>query len=148
MSQVQIIANNESIDLYDSIDNEFSVTRQIHDLRDLKSRNSSFSSAFKVPNTARNIDILQVASFTESRRQTTKHDCQILMQGITIATRARLTAFYNGNDIEIQIYFGNFNIYDTLDGLLSDLYCSDLDMTWVIAGITVILGVVGARITA
>ena len=132
-----IITPKGTLDLLKGAEREFYITRQIHDLHNFETRNADFSKTISVPPTPNNIDILD--SYTSDPSYVKNIiPCQIILGGITIASRAKLlftktTRSNNETSFEVQVLYGNFNLFDDiLTGDISELNWADLafDMTY------------------
>ena len=87
---LEIITDRGTLDLYDGAEFEFYVTRQIHDLKDLETRNADFSKTIKIPPTPGNLAILEAYVATSGEYVI---PCQVVLAGITIAPKAKLLIY-------------------------------------------------------
>ncbi len=83
---VEIITEQGSLDLLQGVEDNFYVTRQIHDLNDFQTRNADFTKQIQVPPTPRNVIILD--AYGDNKSNTIP--CRVLMNGVLIAPNARL----------------------------------------------------------
>lgn len=144
-ARVTIIANDVALDVFQDFDEKFWVTRVVHDLKSLETRNASYTKSFIIPSTASNIVALGPSlSLFNIPNQTgiKKVPCRVLMDGITVLSRGELIiAGVTGKYIalELSIFWGNFDFFESLRTILiNEVDYSDLDMTWDITGITAI----------
>ena len=130
MATIELRTNLGSLDLEDGAEREFYITRQIHDLNNLETRNADYSKTIKVPPTPNNIDILDAYAGVEDSERTIP--CQIIIDGITVAPNARLlfskkTIANKDVSYDVTILYGNFNLFDDiLEGNINDMAWSDL----------------------
>ena len=54
MAIIEIQLTDGSLDLLEGTEKSFYITKQIHDLRDLNTRNATFSKTIKIPRTNNN----------------------------------------------------------------------------------------------
>lgn len=143
--RVEVIANDVSLDVYADFDEQFWITRVIHDIKNLSTRNASFTKSFAIPATASNVSALgpSLSVFNIPNPSGIKKvPCTILMDGITVLSRGDLiirsvTGKYI--ELELELLWGNFDFFDKLRGIeIADIDYSDLDMTWDISGVAAI----------
>ena len=144
-TRVTIVANDVALDVYENFDEKFWVTRVVHDIKSLETRNASYTKSFTIPSTARNIITLGPSlSLFNIPNQTgvRKVPCRVLMDGITVLSRGELIiAGVTGKylTLELTIFWGNFDFFESLRTIyINDLDYSDLDMTWDITGVVAI----------
>lgn len=144
-ARVQIIANDISLDVYADFDEQFWITRVVHDIKNLSTRNASFTKSFTVPATASNVSTLgpSLSVFNIPNLSGIKKiPCTVLMDGMTVLSHGDLiirnvTGKYIA--LELELFWGNFDFFEKLRTVeLTDLDYSDLDLTWDIAGVTAI----------
>ncbi|GAG26693.1 unnamed protein product, partial [marine sediment metagenome] len=131
-SKIKILTDRGTLDMEQGADRDFYVTRQIHDLQNFESRNADFTKTIKVPATPNNIDILDSYVGSASNASQTI-PCQIIIDGITIAPKAKLL-FYRSivnnseTGYQVSILYGNFNLFDDITaGDISDINWADLN---------------------
>ena len=130
-ARLQILTDLGSLDLPHNADEQFYVTRQIHDLQDFETKNADFTKVLKVPATPTNLEILDAYTGVADTVVSTI-PCQIIMDGITIAPRAVLLftkTIVNNQEIgfEVQILYGNFNLFENIAaGTIDEMNWADL----------------------
>ena len=139
---VQIIANDITLDLYKDFDKQFWVSLLIHDLRDLETRNASYTKSFKIPATANNVSALgaELSVFNIPNQSGIKKiPCTVLMDGITILSEGDLiinAVIGMYIDLEMELLWGNYDFFESIKSVnINELNYSDLDMTWDLTGI-------------
>lgn len=144
-TRVTIIANDVPLDVYEDFDEKFWVTRVVHDIKSLQTRNASYTKSFIIPSTARNVITLGPSLSLFNIPNPTgikKIPCRVLMDGITVLSQGELIiAGVTGKyiSLELSIFWGNFDFFESLRTILiSEVDYSDLDMTWDISGVTAI----------
>lgn len=144
-ARVTVIANDVALDVYADFDEQFWVTRVIHDIKNLSTRNASFTKSFTIPATATNVSTLgpELSVFNIPNPSGIKKvPCTVLMDGITVLSHGDLiirgvTGKYI--ELEIELFWGNFDFFEKLRTVeIADLDYSDLDMTWDISGVAAI----------
>lgn len=130
-AQIEIRTNKGSFDLYQGVERDFYITRQIHDLNNFETRNADFTKTIQIPSTPNNIRLLDAYSgVTQSSVGVVP--CQILMAGITIAPSAGLlftkSVIKDGLvSYDVAILYGNFNVFNSIDAnTLDSLNLADL----------------------
>ena len=119
-SQLQILIDGEALDLSINEDENFSLSKVVHDLRDLETRNADFSSEIVLPLTAKNRRLIgsmlpSLSRFSEA--PITNEPCEILAFGIPIISDAFLTIVGEddiANVAQGEILGGNAKFFNQL----------------------------------
>ncbi|KKL92586.1 hypothetical protein LCGC14_1883180, partial [marine sediment metagenome] len=117
MSTTEIIVNEVSLDTFKGEGFPVKITKQINDLRKLKTRNASFTSQISFPRTAKNTGALSglTPTFKNSKVTPTSLSCVILMNGVTVLSGGRFTLSSKGEDrYKGTVFFGNFDFFNLL----------------------------------
>jgi hypothetical protein len=101
------------LDLFETSEADFYVTKQIYDLKELERRHSDHTRVLSIPNTLNNRDQLQIVS--NVIREKLFINCTVKIQGVEIIQKGKLSvsAIYE-DSLEIVIYSGSFNIFNSL----------------------------------
>ena len=139
MAELKITTQTgQVLDLLKGTEKQFYVTRQVHDLRSLQTREADFTKVISLPATANNLTTLNSNNILNkgSGVVAAKVQVSIELSGIMIAPVAFLlhTRTNIVNDIEtleVAILYGNFNLFDSiLAGDISDINWADLAVLW------------------
>lgn len=137
-SQIKITTvDGQVLDLFQGVEAEFYITRQIHDLQNLETRNADYTKALEIPGTPNNLNILYGQSIGDAAgRLTDKLEVSIEMGGVMVAPIAYLL-YESTNNIQgvlylqVTIFYGNFNLFDSLlPGTIDEMNWADLAITW------------------
>ena len=144
-ARVTVFVNDIPLDVYEDFDESFWVTRVVHDVKSLETRNASYTKSFTIPATSKNISAIgpSLSVFNiPNEAGIKKIPCRVLMDGITVLSRGELiVSGVSGKyiNLELSIFWGNFDFYESLRTILiNEVDYSDLDMTWDISGVTAI----------
>ena len=132
-ADIIITTDDGVLDLFVGAENEFYITRQIHDLNNFETRDASFSKSLEIPPTTNNINILGIQN---NDIITQGIQCSVNMGGLMVAPIALL--FWEGADIVndeevllIQILAGNFNCFNAIrSGSIDTINWADLATEW------------------
>jgi hypothetical protein len=130
-AKLQILTDKGSFDLEVGTDERFYVTRQIHDLHNFETKNGDYTKTLTVPSTPTNNHILD-AYVGASGNTKNVIPCQIIMDGITVASQARLlftrTLITNQEIVyEITILYGNSSFFESIViGTIDEMNWADL----------------------
>jgi len=133
LSTTEIIVNEVSLDTFKGEGFPVKITKQINDLRKLKTRNASFTSQISFPRTAKNTGALSglTPTFKNSKVTPTSLSCVILMNGVTVLSGGRFTLSSKGEDrYKGTVFFGNFDFFNLLEGDISELQWGIYDQSW------------------
>lgn len=133
MSNTQIIVNEIVLETFKDQGFPVSLTRQINDLRKLKTRNASFTSQITFPNTANNTLALSglTPTFKNSKVVPTSLSCNILMNGVTVLSFGRFTlSAKNDKQYKGTVFFDNFDFFNLIEGDISQLQWATYDQAW------------------
>ena len=141
---IEIRTDKGSLDLPKDFHQQFYVTRQVFNLNDFETRNADFTKTIQVPATPTNVALLDSVASTSgtSGSESNKIQCSIYMNGIQIAPIAWLLHFKttkdrNSTTMELGVFYGNFNLFDTLSGDSIDaINWADLAVEWELASLT------------
>jgi len=142
-NKLQIISNGEDFDLFQGEDERFYITKQIHDLANLETRNGDFSRRINLPLTPKNKEILGTNLPIYSRFDDIAVGtipCEILVNGVPVLSNAYFTIDTQSKTaITIQVFGGVSKLYSGLSDLsIRDLDFSALNFQWTTAGINAI----------
>ena len=142
-NKLQIISNGQDFDLFQGEDERFYITKQIHDLANLETRNGDFSRRINLPLTPKNKEILGTNLPIYSRFDDIAVGtipCEILVNGMPILSNAYFTIDTQSKTaITIQVFGGVSKLYSGLSDLsIRDLDFSALNFQWTTAGINAI----------
>lgn len=147
MADLRIDIDGRALDLFEGEDDNFYITRQIHDLANLETRNSDFTKIIKVPATAKNLDLLQIDSLFDTSEAISIEaiKCNIILDGVAVANDADLFPgdTVNDNVIEVGIFYGNFAFFSLLTGNIRELDLTDHSFEFdlkSIVGLTLVQG--------
>jgi hypothetical protein len=137
---LQILVEGEPLDLLEGAENDFFVNKQIHDLSNLQTRNTSSSKVIKIPVTAKNLKLIGTQTPTLNRFSETPTNyvfCEVELHGVPIMEDSYLVVAGQTRDLLEVGVFGNNSIFfsNVQDVPLSILDLSDLDFTWTLAGV-------------
>ena len=131
MATLKITTNVGTLDLLQNAAEDFYITRQVSDLKTLQTREADYTKSIKVPATDKNLLILGSDSLSASS-DSTKIPCTIELNGIMIAPIAWLLRTFDTITkgvqlLEITIFYGNFNLLDSiLPGTIDQMNWADL----------------------
>jgi hypothetical protein len=142
-NKLQIISNGQDFDLFQGEDERFYITKQIHDLANLETRNGDFSRRINLPLTPKNKEILGTNLPIYSRFDDIAVGtipCEILVNGMPVLSNAYFTIDTQSKTaITIQVFGGVSKLYSGLSDLsIRDLDFSALNFQWTTAGINAI----------
>jgi hypothetical protein len=142
-NKLQIISNGQDFDLFQGEDENFYITKQIHDLANLETRNGDFSRRINLPLTPKNKEILGTNLPIYSRFDDIAVGtipCEILVNGMPVLSNAYFTIDTQSKTaITIQVFGGVSKLYSGLSDLsIRDLDFSALNFQWTTAGINAI----------
>jgi hypothetical protein len=142
-NKLQIISNGQDFDLFQGEDERFYITKQIHDLANLETRNGDFSRRINLPLTPKNKEILGTNLPIYSRFDDISVGtipCEILVNGMPVLSNAYFTIDTQSKTaITIQVFGGVSKLYSGLSDLsIRDLDFSALNFQWTTAGINAI----------
>lgn len=132
MAIIEIQLTDGSLDLLEGTEKSFYITKQIHDLRDLNTRNATFSKTIKIPRTNNNRNLLnyQMVDFAAySGLPYSYIPCVVLMNGVPILEDGRI--FVSGESstdktLSIGVFGGLIDFFANLsDDLIGDLNWSE-----------------------
>lgn len=139
MAIIEIRLEEGSLDLLPNSEKKFYITKQLHDLKDLKTRNASFSKQLTIPRTEHNVNLLEsnlVETAASSGDNYSYIPCQVFMKGSPVVTDARL--FITSEDskskiININVFGGVVDFFEQVsDKSLKSLDVSEYDRDWVL----------------
>lgn len=128
MAVIEIQLIDGSLDLLEGAENSFYITKQIHDLRDLNTRNATFSKTIKIPRTTNNRNLLNSQLVDFGAYDGVPYDyipCIILWDGVPIMEDGRI--FLSGESstektLSIGVFGGLIDFFANLsDDLIGDL---------------------------
>ena len=126
------------LDLLDGTESLFYITRQIHDLHNLQTREADFTRTLDLPATDNNLNILGASQAigNTAGAVSTKVQVSIQLNGIMVAPTAFLLHTRTTNRkkiqlLEVVLLYGNFNLFDAiLPGSINTLNWADLAVLW------------------
>jgi hypothetical protein len=131
---LRVIVNGEDLDLYPGT--EFWITKQVHDLNDLNTRNGDIARGLTIPKTGKNERILKAFFYEgESRGPYDGFPVIVSYDGIELIQNGLLYwSDVTKNDISINFFNANTELFNSLGEKLSDLDLSDYDFTFDLTG--------------
>lgn len=133
MSNTQIIVNDIVLETFKDEGFPVKLTKQINDLRKLKTRNASFTSQISFPRTANNTSALVglTPTFKNSKVVPISLSCNILMNGVTVLAHGRFTlSSKDERSYKGIVFFGNFDFFNLIEGDISELQWAEFDQAW------------------
>jgi hypothetical protein len=130
---LRVIANGIDLDLYQNT--EFWITKQVHDLRDLNTRNGDIARSLTIPRTAKNENALRADFYSPDNRAAYIGTPGIVTyDGIDLIQNGLI--YWNNltrESIDIVFYYANTELFNSLGEKLEDLnlnaYNFTLDLT-------------------
>jgi len=131
---LRVIVNNIDLDLYQ--DTEFWITKQVHDLRDLNTRNGDITRQITLPKTAKNEDTLQAYFYSPNNRASYAGlPVIVTYDGVDLIQNGRLYWVNTTKEsIEVVIFNANTELFNLIGESLSALDTSSYDFTFDQAG--------------
>jgi hypothetical protein len=141
---LEIIVNDISLDLFDGSADNWYITRQIHDLTNLQTRNASFSRNLEIPFTSKNASafIGGTPTLITNPQAVIRQPCQIIVDGIPIILSGTSaipgrTLSREGEVMQVLFEFENLEFFNNLIGNINNLIdWSDLDFDWTEANLS------------
>lgn len=137
----RLYINGEVVDMAENT--QAGVTVAVNDLGDMSSRQGSFSSTIKLPQTDRNKRVLEfihsivsgsLLPYTKARADYYTGSTQLVGDGVATIQEV-------GKTIDINLFSGNSSFFSAIDGLkLSDLNLSAYDLAWNHSGVVAAYG--------
>jgi len=132
--------SEQSLDLFPGASKDFYITRQIHDIRDLTTRNADFTKRISIPVTAKNTRLLRrgIDGLVNEASKTPSQSvaCRVFSGGVPVIPDATLFISTSTNDdkLDIQIFYGNFDFFQEISGDIEELPFDDANndqsFTW------------------
>lgn len=143
MAVIEIRLEAGKLDLLPDAEKNFYITKQIYDLKDLNTRNASFSKQLTVPRNLNNITLLE-DNLTEfaaySNNAYTYVPCEVFMKGYPALNDGRLFVVSEdriGRTITIVVLGGVVDFFEQLsDKSLSALNFPEYDMDWTLSNLS------------
>jgi len=143
MSKLEIRLANGSLDLNPDSQSKFYITKQIHDLRDLETRNASFTKSIVIPRSYNNVFLLGLELVEFGRDSTDSYkfvDCQVLLASYPVLSEGKLiVTSQNDTDktITINILGGTVTLFEELsENGLGDLPLVNYSFDWNLGNIS------------
>jgi len=136
MNNKQLFIAEQLVDL--SADTVIAITKQIHDIGDISTRNSDRSNKFKIPKTATNQAIFGVSDRVQSgsAKPYRQSDCKFIDNGVEIVPNGFAVIDEADEFYSVTIYSGNLDFFSVIAELkLSDLDLSELNHLWSLTAI-------------
>lgn len=137
---LEIQVEGGSLDLMSDAAENFFITKRIHDLRDLETRDTDQTQQLTIPRTINNIRLIggELPRFREvSKREAAFYPCNVLLGGVTVMTNAQLIILgesVRNNTILIEIYGGTVAFFKLLsDDPLGSLSFEEYNFNWDLA---------------
>lgn len=143
--RIQFVVNDVSLQLYEDFDESFWITRQVHDLKNLETRNASTTKNITIPAVPNNLFALglELSLFdVPSQAGVKKIPCNILIDDIEVVNQGDLlvtsvTGKYISMDV--SLLWGNFDFFELVKKInINDLDYSDLDLNWQLSNLQLI----------
>ena len=145
-SILDIKISGESLDLFNEEEQDFYLTKQIHDISDLETRDADFSKTISVPLTPRNQEILRSSMPILYRHTDAPIEflpTEVLLKGVPVISDGySLLRSQNkkARTIELSVVGGSARFFNQLkDEPISNLDFTELNLEWTLAGITDII---------
>jgi len=143
MAIIEIQLEDGYLDLLEGVERSFYITKQIHDLKDLNTRNATFSKTIKIPRTVNNRNLLnyQMVDFGAYDGEPYKYiPCTVLMYGVPILEDGRLflsSESSTDKTLSIGVFGGLIDFFANLsDDLIGDLNWTEFNFEWNLTNIT------------
>lgn len=136
-TRLEILIDGETLDLFDNEEQRFYITKIIHDIRNLETRNGDFSKSVTIPLNANNLQILGNYVPKSGRYQTGSIQAlpvDVFIGGVPVLDDSFLVVGgqnINKRTLEITILGGTSLFFNGLqDDPISSLDFSELDLNW------------------
>ena len=147
-SELDVRIEGRSLDLFDNEEDRFNLTKQIHDLTNLETRNAEFSKTISVPLTGHNREILGEnlpAIDRFSPNPVAGIPCDVLIKGIPVVGDGLIligNQDKKSDTVSITIIGGTANFFSQLSSdSISTLEFAELDLDWSLASVANIASV-------
>ena len=146
-TRLQIMIAGSPLDLYVDEEERFYITKLIHDLRNLETRNGDFSKSLTIPLTPNNRTLLaeQIpTAIRDSDEAVSNIECEVLISGVPVLPDSYIAVLNQRpkeGELDVQIIGGSSLFFNQLSTeFIGALDWSDLDMEWTLDGIQAING--------
>lgn len=110
--RVQLKAGSVSLDTFSSIDSLFYLNESIYNIRDLNTRNASYSRSLQLPLTDKNRTALKIRS--NERLQNESIPTALIIDGITFAPGRIIIGKLEEFSADIVFLYSNFDLFDNI----------------------------------
>ena len=136
-TRLEILIDGEPLDLFDGEESKFYITKLIHDIRSLETRNGDFSKSINIPLTPVNRRLLGGQVPSVARNETnpiTQIPVDVLIGGVVVIDDSFLTVGQQSprsRTLDITIFGGTSLFFVQLsDSPINELNFSELDLEW------------------